>query len=850
VSEQDKHIWDSLACDIVDGEISDIGALNQDREIVNKLLKIAQLSKAFGHEPESNHSQQNKSETVLFQWGHLEVRQMLGEGTHGAVYLAHDPMLNRQVALKIIKHKELAPYQARAFIHEARRMAKVRNRHVLAIHGANVFDGQGGFWADWIDGHELSPDMINTNEDLLTLIEALGDALRAVHEAGLVHGDVKPANVMRDKIGRIILMDFGAGSEQVSSEHMLSGTPRYMAPELFQGEGISPSSDIYALGTMLYYMASGGFPLQADDLAGIKQGHKTQSYRVLNHRSNPFSKALCQLINDMLVPNQAKRPTAQDIIKRISLLKSAQQRRQNRVIVSTLFLILISGIVFTSWGFYRANQAQQETMLAKQQTDAINAYFKSMLTSASVLGTGREVRVADLLLKAQEEVAHQFQDEPEVKADLSNTIARTFLNLNMLEEAASQFKQSIDLQENVVPANHPELLNTRLSLVMVYNNQGRHEAAQVICEEILAMPAIDAMIRNQATIRLAEIYTHQGKFKQAKAMLLPLLEDIENPAVARSNNSSLLLTALTNIASKQSKFAEAEKYARQNLAWLADYPRAEDRSRYILTSNLSINLIQQDKNLEAIKILEDLLADIAEQYGKETFLYVTTLVSYAAALRETGFSTRALAVEEEALALSHVVEGNKTDIAIVLGTNIANSKVALGKIAEAELLMRDSWQLAIKELGKNHHRTLTLEYNLAELLNNDGRPDEARQWAIKTIEKATSSLGSGHIITLLSQDNLAVSLRLLGHNEAALPIHTEVLAGLEKILPAASAPALLAQAHYIDALLAANQTTAAREQLTNRLQTLVQKHPADHPELQSTQQQLQALESNTTQSHQ
>ncbi|KAA3641738.1 MAG: hypothetical protein DWP95_06220 [Proteobacteria bacterium] len=842
MKDLNKTIWDSLACDILDGEISANDADNHDPKIIDKLLQIAQLSKAFNHPGYSQSSAQSNSPQILFQWGHLEVHKLLGEGTQGTVYLAYDPILNRKVALKIIKHKDLAPYQARAFIDEARRMAKVRNRHVLAIHGANVFDNKVGFWADWIAGEELTPDALTSHDDLLDLIDALSDALRAVHEADLIHGDIKPANVMRENTGRIILMDFGAGSEQLMAKHLLTGTPRFMAPELFLGQGISPASDIYALGTLLYYMVSRQYPFVADDLADIKKAHQNRAYKPLDYRHTKYSKQICQLINSMLAPEPAARPTARQILKQVNRQRSAPQRRQKRLLLSALFLILISGILISSWGFHRASKAQQETLLAKQKTDAINAYFKSMLTSASALGTGREVRVADLMLQAQQEVAHRFQDSPEVKADLNNTIARTFLSLNMLEESANQFKQAIALLEKLLPANHSDLLNTRLSLVMIYINQGNYGAAQEICEEILAMPVINPMIRNQATIRLAEIYSNQGQFVQAEAMLLPLMANIEDPAVATSNNSSLLLTALTNNASKQSKFAEAEQYARQNLAWLADYPKAEDRSRKLLTVNLTINLLEQGKSKEALEILDALLADIADKYGKETFLYLTTLVNYAAALRDSGDANRALAIEEEALALSHLVEGNKPDISIVLGTNIGNSKVELGLFKEAEQIIRETWQLAQKELGTNNQRTLILEYNLAELLNKDGRPQAALEWAKQTLEKSSSALGEHHLVTLMTKDNIAVSYRLLGQNDDALVIYDGLLVNLYKIIPANSAPALLVQSHYIDALIKAGKKEAALNQLKSRLSALQQKFPVDHPEIQFTEQHIQSLE--------
>ena len=181
---------------------------------------------------------------------------------------------------------------------------------------------------------------------------------------------------------------------------------------------------------------------------------------------------------------------------------------------------------------------------------------------------------------------------------------------------------------------------------------------------------------------------------------------------------------------------------------------------------------------------------------------------------------------------------------VVLGTNIANSKVTLGLYEEAEQLMRDTWQLANTKLGPDKLNTLLLEYNLAELLNNHFRAEEAQNWAKKTIEKASSSLGDKHLVTLMSKDNLAVSLRQMGDLDAALSIHEVVLAGLEKVIPASSPPALLAQSHYIESLLAANHNDLALIHLEKRLSALLQKHPQDHPDVRSTQQQIKSLKSN------
>jgi len=841
-NDDNNKIWDSLACDIVDGEAENSKTAGHDPRVIQNLQRLNQLAAAF-LPPEPNQADANQSsQPVLFYWGHLAVQKKLGEGAQGMVYLAHDPMLDRPVALKIIKQKHLAPYQSRAFIEEARRMAKVRNRHVLAIHGANTHDQQVGFWADWIDGEELQPELLTTESDLLKLMGSLSDALMAVHEAGLIHGDIKPANVMQAKDGRIILMDFGAGSELVISEQPLSGTPRYMAPELFQGQGISQATDVYALGTLLYYLVSHQFPFPAQNLADIEKAHANQGLQPLKPNSK-CSKRTCRLINSMLNTDPAIRPTAKDIAEQVNWIKTSPQRRQKKWAIGLLFFILVAGVFFTSLGFYRANKAQQATQQAKQQTDAINSFFRSMLASASALGTGREVRVTDLLLKAQEEVNEKFKDSPLVKADITSTIGRTLMDLNMLQEAEAQFEQAIQIKEQLFPANHADLLNSRLSLAMIYNKQGRYEDGADICHAVLALPGIDSMIKNQATIRLAESHIFRGNHQQAEALLLPLLPTIEPPATATSNNSILLLSALTKNATMMSKFAEAEKYARQGINWLRKYPRDQERNHKILTNTLTSNLLQQGKATEALQILEPLLADIATNQGKETFIYLNTLVNYAAALRDSGDAEKALVVEEEALALSKNIEGDQVNMTVVLGTNIANSKVALGLYEEAEQLMRDTWQLANSKLGPDKMNTLLLEYNLAELLNNQFRAAEAHDWARKTIEKASAALGEKHLITLLSKDNLAVSLRLMGNIDGALTIHQTVLADLEQVIPPTSPPALVAQSHYIDSLVAAEHNDVALTLLKNRLSVLLQKHPEDHPDVKSTQQQIISLES-------
>ena len=328
----DNDPWNSLSSDIVDGLDSTENIKSEHAEVIEKLQDIAKISAAFKAQQQPIDTEIPRQQgTVLFSWGHLQVKEKIGEGSYGEVYRAYDSTLDRDVALKLLKQDKLAPYQSRAFIQEARRMAKVRNRHVLAVHGANVHHSKVGMWSDLIDGNDLTSAEKLSTEELFYLLESLCSALSAVHEAGLVHGDIKPSNVMQDTKGKITLMDFGAGIEseqELDSSGYLKGTPLYMAPEMFKGQAINQMTDIYALGTMMFLLISQRYPIKASNLAAIKHAHKKHAYHALKASQHPHPKPLIQVVNQMVQHDPSQRPTTEHI----QLVYFGHQLHQHRIL--------------------------------------------------------------------------------------------------------------------------------------------------------------------------------------------------------------------------------------------------------------------------------------------------------------------------------------------------------------------------------------------------------------------------------------------------------------------------------------------------------------------------------------
>lgn len=208
-------------------------------------------------------------------WGRLVLRERIGEGTYGEVWRAFDPGLRLEVALKLWR-PTLQPRIVEQLLHEARALARIRHPNVLRVLGADGHDGRVGMWTELLEGATLERLLADFGpctwrEAALFGIDACR-ALSAVHAAGLVHRDVKGANLMRERGGRVVLMDFGSvGSLQEGESGDLQGTPLAMAPEVLRGEPASRASDVYGLGAAMYRQVSGRHPVEAGSLAELRK---------------------------------------------------------------------------------------------------------------------------------------------------------------------------------------------------------------------------------------------------------------------------------------------------------------------------------------------------------------------------------------------------------------------------------------------------------------------------------------------------------------------------------------------------------------------------------------------------
>ncbi|MEM9530056.1 MAG: protein kinase [Pseudomonadota bacterium] len=290
--------------------IADGKPLPEDADNVSpELLSLSRLGQAFReHGPAAE-----PAEEPLFTWRQLRVLEEIGQGGFGKVYRAFDPALQRDVALKLGRTDSAGSFSRRtSLVEEARRMARVRHPNVLTIHGAEVVAKQTGIWSELITGETLKdvidregPQSLNRS---LTIARPLGDALAAIHQAGLIHGDIKPANIMLRDDGEPVLMDFGSGGEAGSPA--FSGSPLVMAPELFRGEPLTTATDVYSFGVVLYCLMTGRPPIEASSLEEMAE---KQARPVIDGQRLP--RRLRALTLSCLATDPSARPTASELVQ-------------------------------------------------------------------------------------------------------------------------------------------------------------------------------------------------------------------------------------------------------------------------------------------------------------------------------------------------------------------------------------------------------------------------------------------------------------------------------------------------------------------------------------------------------
>jgi len=306
VSDGEEVDWSRVEADAQDEE---------ERELLTLLQEIGQVA-------ELHRTQRREGPPAALSpvspesWGQLQIRQRIGEGASAEVFRARDPRLDRDVALKLFRHGQwMSPEQRRMVLQEGKNLARLRHENIVAVHGADEHEGRVGIWMDLVEGRTLSEVVrtqgVHSAGEATQIGIELCRALAAVHRKNLVHADIKGQNVKREEGGRIVLMDFsssrGADDSPGNPESDPTGTPLYMAPELWEKNSPTVESDIYALGVLLYHLVTGEFPVRAPSVELLREAHKNRERHLLRDERPGLPDAFVRTVEKALSANPLER---------------------------------------------------------------------------------------------------------------------------------------------------------------------------------------------------------------------------------------------------------------------------------------------------------------------------------------------------------------------------------------------------------------------------------------------------------------------------------------------------------------------------------------------------------------
>jgi len=501
----------------------------------------------------------------LDRWGPFEHLHRVGRGSFGEVYRAFDPTLQRHVALKLLLPRGLdRDAEARSLLNEARAMARVRHPNVVPIYGVDQHQGRVGFWSDFVQGQTLSELLarqgpLGPREAALVGIDVCR-AVGAVHAAGFIHRDIKAGNVMREKGGRFLLMDFGLTYES-GTENNRSGTPAYMAPELLAGQPATIASDVYAIGVLLFNLLTAQYPVEGADLEKLRAAHGSGARRTLLDVRPDLPQALAHVVETAVNPDPQKRFGSAGHL--VAALSEAIGMGSGATAGPPPGKPRVS----RAWMLAPVAAAAAALLLAFPQVRAL--FAPGPVTQTPLGGTQEDYR------RARELLAHHYRPQALETAIplLEKVVARDAQFAPAFADLArANFLQFTQQRETkyIEPAREaalhalalaPDLASAHVTLGALYGWTAQNDLASHELEEALRLDRFNAA----AYGALADVYKRQGRSE--------LVEPTLQKAVSLAPDDWSLMQQLGEYYLDNGRWAQAGEQYRRAAELMPDNPR-------------------------------------------------------------------------------------------------------------------------------------------------------------------------------------------------------------------------------------------------------------------------------------
>lgn len=275
----------------------------------------------------------------VMNYGRYEIFREVGKGSMGVVYMAHDPQIDRAVALKVLRPDRITSEDfVERFLKEARAIGRLSHPNIVTVYDSGQDQGTLYIVMEYLTGKtliEANREKPLSLQEVIHTCEQVAEALDYAHQQGIVHRDIKPSNILLTPEGRVKITDFGiAHIEDPALHHQtqvgdILGTPVYMSPEQVLGKNVDRRSDLYSLGVILYELATGRKPFHGENLSAI--------FRSIIEDKPPVPEiagpTVAQRLPDLVMKSISKAPEErfQSGAEMARALKDCLQRRKSDV---------------------------------------------------------------------------------------------------------------------------------------------------------------------------------------------------------------------------------------------------------------------------------------------------------------------------------------------------------------------------------------------------------------------------------------------------------------------------------------------------------------------------------------
>ena len=526
-------------------------------------------------------------------FGPYRIKEVLGEGGMGVVYLAGREDLGTLVAIKLLRDAWMSPARRERFASEQRTLAQLTHPSIARLYDADTLaDGTPWFAMEYVKGVPLTDYCLehrSSIEERIKLFRSVCEAVQYAHSRAIIHRDLKPSNILVESGGSVKLLDFGIAKQldqrDTPANQTRTGlrmmTPAYAAPEQIRGEHAGIYTDVYALGVILYELLVGERPFDLSnrtpaeaEMMIVNQEPEKPSSRVRRNVNEPRIKASKTSWGDLDVlcltamhKDPARRYASVEAFMRDvdrylngepleARPDSFRYRvgkfvRRNRRAVTASALAAIAVIALVVYFTFRLAVARNIALAQAARAQRIQGFMLNLFNGGDKeAGPSDNLRVVSLLDRGVQEV-RSLDREPAVQAELYQTLGGIYQKLGKFDQADTLLRAALSQRTSIAGAGSTDAVESEVELGLLRSDQAKLDEAERMVRDGLEKarrlrPPDNAAV-SKAMLALGQVLEMRGAFPEAISVLEQALKLESKPGPPTPE----LASALSQLATAQ-----------------------------------------------------------------------------------------------------------------------------------------------------------------------------------------------------------------------------------------------------------------------------------------------------------